>query len=101
MRTNKKKAMINTRSHNIFSVDTDHRLVTLTMFSENDWGRGKKEIKDKRDPEDEILKELPTGEKFETNIGVPQGDSLSLRLFTIYLDEALKELDGEIERNDH
>ena len=41
------------------------------------------------------------GEKFETNIGVPQGDSLSPRLFTIYLDEALKELDAEIERNDH
>jgi exonuclease III len=32
------------------------------------------------------------GERFETNIGVPQGDCLSPKLFTLYLDAALKQL---------
>ena len=31
---------------------------------------------------------------FTTNIGVPQGDSISPKLFTYYLDKALKEVDG-------
>ena len=34
------------------------------------------------------------GAIFTTNIGVPQGDSISPKLFTYYLDKALKELDG-------
>jgi len=34
-----------------------------------------------------------TGEKFETNCGVPQGDALSPKMFTFYLDRALKDVD--------
>ena len=33
------------------------------------------------------------GEKFATNIGVPQGDGLSPKLFTLYLDVALREIE--------
>ena len=40
------------------------------------------------------------GESFETNKGVPQGDGLSPELFTIYLDEALREIDRKLD-SDH
>ena len=33
------------------------------------------------------------GETFRTNIGVPQGDSLSPKLFTLYLQQALDDVD--------
>ena len=33
---------------------------------------------------------------FKTKIGVPKGDGLSPRLFTLYLDEALKEMEAAI-----
>ena len=36
------------------------------------------------------------GEPFDTNRGVPHGDGLSHRLFTLYLYEALREIDLEI-----
>ncbi|XP_075241779.1 uncharacterized protein LOC142336722 [Convolutriloba macropyga] len=39
------------------------------------------------------------GEIFSTNKGVPQGDVLSPKLFTVYLDEALRELEKEIQTN--
>ena len=35
-------------------------------------------------------------ETLSTNKGVPQGDGLSPKLLTVYLDEALKELEKEI-----
>ena len=35
------------------------------------------------------------GAIFKTNKGVPQGDGLSPRLFTVYLDEALREIDNK------
>ena len=38
------------------------------------------------------------GEPFNTKRGVPQGDRLSPRLFTLYLDEALREIDREFEQ---
>ena len=50
--------MVNARSHNIFSVDTDHCLVTLNMFSMNNWERDKKEIRDGRYPDEEVLNDL-------------------------------------------
>ena len=40
------------------------------------------------------------GDLFETNKGVPQGDGLSPKLFTIYLDEALREIDRKLD-SDH
>ena len=39
------------------------------------------------------------GDTFSTNKGVPLGDGLSQKLFTVYLDEALKELEKEIQTN--
>ena len=36
------------------------------------------------------------GTEFATDIGVPQGDGLSPKLFTIYLDEALKEIEQKL-----
>ena len=33
------------------------------------------------------------GEKFNTNCGVPQGDALSPKMFTFYLDKALREVE--------
>ena len=37
--------------------------------------------------------------KFETNIGTPQGDSISPVLFTIYLEKALREIRLELDKN--
>ena len=39
------------------------------------------------------------GDTFSTDKGVAQGDGLSPKLFTVYLDEALKELEKEIQTN--
>ena len=45
------------------------------------------------------------GEKFATNIGVPQSDGLSPKLFTLYLDVALREIEERVriasERDHH
>ena len=41
------------------------------------------------------------GEKFQTKKGVPQVDGLSPRLFTAYLDEALRETDEFFHDNCH
>ena len=40
-------------------------------------------------------------DKFQTNKGVPQGDGLSPRLFTVYLDEAIRESDEIVHANCH
>ena len=39
------------------------------------------------------------GDTFSTSKGVPQGHGLSPKLFTVYLNEALKELENEIQTN--
>ena len=36
------------------------------------------------------------GDEFETTRGIPQGDALSPRLFTLYLDEALREINEKL-----
>ena len=36
------------------------------------------------------------GETFTTDVGVPQGDGLSPKLFTLYLDEALTAVDEKL-----
>ena len=41
----------------------------------------------------QIKRRKQKGSCFETNKGFPQGDGLSPRLFTVYLDEALREID--------
>ena len=42
-----------------------------------------------------------TGEPFRTNIGIPQGDGLSPKLFTFYLDQALRRIDNRFLNSDH
>lgn len=42
-----------------------------------------------------------TSSSFETNMGVPQGDCLSPKLFTFYLDRALKHLPVEQDYHDY
>ena len=41
------------------------------------------------------------GNKFQSNKGLPQVDGLSPRLFTVYLDEALRETDEFLHANCH
>ena len=41
------------------------------------------------------------GERFQTNRGVPQGDSLSPKLFNVYVNEALSRIDNITNLNDH
>ena len=53
----RRQAMMNARSYNIFTVDTDHRLVLVTLHRETDPQRGKGTPKESK-TEDKVLLEL-------------------------------------------
>ena len=55
---NRKKSMINARSHIVHEVDTDHRLVTAVLFRKNDYERKKQPPKTRKECSDKILGEL-------------------------------------------
>ena len=57
LRASRKQAMINARSHNIFTIDTDHRIVITTLYRKNDFERAKHHQPSRREG-DKIITEL-------------------------------------------
>ena len=55
---NRKKSMINARSHIVHEVDTDQRLVTAVLFWKNGYERKKQPPKTRKECSDKILGEL-------------------------------------------
>ena len=86
--------------------DTVNRQKLITILKEKDFEEGDISLIEilLNNTTLRIKRGKEIGNPFKTTIGVPQGDGLSPKLFTLYLNEALNEINAKIDqlnREDH